>query len=79
MTSNTKVVDKSNSYISNLDIWNDNNSPDNSKVFIENFNNMNDKNVSSFSKVRNIVMSKKPKHLSVILRLIIKDSYSSSC
>jgi hypothetical protein len=38
-----KICDKSNSILSNAEIWNENKSPDDSKQFIKNFNNINTK------------------------------------
>jgi hypothetical protein len=57
------MVDKSNSYLNNSEIWN--NSPDNSKQFIERFNNINEKKQTTSGQVKKRIMTKKPKNLSV--------------
>lgn len=73
--SNSKVHDKSNSMISNLDIWNQNKSQDDSKQFIENFIDINEKKKKSqFDKFRKKTLTKKPNHLTVI-NFIILDTY----
>jgi hypothetical protein len=42
-----KICDKSNSYLSNVEIWDEDKSPDDSKQFIENFNHITTKKKSS--------------------------------
>ena len=65
--STSKIVDKSNSMLSNDEIWNEDRSPDDSKNFIKNFKDISvQKKMSIFQREKkNKMMSKKPKHLSV--------------
>jgi hypothetical protein len=62
MISTSKVIDKSNSIISNEEIWNGDKSPDDSNNFIENFNDMKEKKKKSHFSLK---QEKKPKHLTV--------------
>ena len=63
------MVDKSNSMLNDYDIWNGNQSPDDSKNFIANFKEIDEsKKISLYGKVnltKNKNMTRKPKHLSV--------------
>jgi len=65
--SNSKLVDKSCSMLSNDEIWNGNQSHDDSKSFIRNYNDIDEKKkMSNFQKgSKNKIMSKKPNHLIV--------------
>jgi hypothetical protein len=76
-------VDKSNSIISNEDIWIGDNSRDDSKNFIESFNDIREKKKKSiFSKElignKSRKMTKKPKHLIVKFKnKIFIDQYAA--
>ena len=66
MSSNSKILNKSNSILSNID-WNGNTSRDDSKNFFENFNDI--INTNNIQKKRNF--SQKPKNLFVSFLIFI--------